>query len=949
MSLLRLAAVLLLSTQCARAQPGDAWVPGGIKAFAAMAHLQAVPSPRDFFQEYCRALIWEQSPWNRARPPGYTSALLAYIDTVAELQRIGEGRRIAHTDSTVVTLSLADDSQRRNVERILPLLGWKLVAQNSAYTVEPGDQPADGLRQQIPWALGIDEIAMQEALEAGGEFQFTVPSENARLIAAGAWTALPNISADTIAEALSKDLHLAKVYAALAAMGEETADAVIASVGLRTLAPVYPEVLASYADAFSVSQGEVETPGGAAAKFMWVKLVGSSPRDPPAFFRALLQKDHGRLAAFYHALAHADAAHQRFFTETVSRVERFYAWYRDSGEVFLGMDRRTGSWRPDFFRNLPLDDAGHVRFPGGVRAWTASPEAGDETLLDIRNLDALVPVARLEAGRKTPLDESSVKLLAQHFSEWRPLFPYFEKLPGLGSAEFQALAVFSGKLAARPAPERSAGRNAERNEVMGEWHSLVELIVLGTGSGALDPARGARAFRHVCTDLAAADHSARALALLREIAGHGEDPDEAVPRDLLRLSGERRADFDRVRELQAVPRLDSALDSATMLRDTGRPGVLPYLALSGLVYAALLHPDQLLVAEDPLLPGKHRFVESAEPGRPCLFCPSELVSLSAGPGSYFRGGFMTLDQVTQNLARGGQPAEKPQPAALSGMALPDTVPDDSPSPVPATVFHTSARLVEVYATVNDERGRYIDGLNATDFTVLENGKPVPTIAFEARASSLAVALLFDTTGSMLAALPALKNAALKLIGDLRPIDRVAVYSFSDSVHELLPFTTDKTAARRAVLRTRAFGSTALYDALVRVNRDLAARSGKKVIVVFTDGADNSSVLTTQTAIERARKAGTPIYTIAQGEALQTPALLKQLAAVSRSTGGVAFAIHSTAEISPVFDTVSQDLTHGYLLAFQPPTVENNAWRSIEVVLRGAKGRKVRAREGYFPD
>jgi Ca-activated chloride channel family protein len=257
--------------------------------------------------------------------------------------------------------------------------------------------------------------------------------------------------------------------------------------------------------------------------------------------------------------------------------------------------------------------------------------------------------------------------------------------------------------------------------------------------------------------------------------------------------------------------------------------------------------------------------------------------------------------------------------------------------------------VEVYATVSDDRGRYIDGLNANDFTVLENGKPVPTIAFEARASSLAVALLFDTTGSMLSALPALKSAALKLIGDLRPIDRVAVYSFSDSVHELLPFTTDKTAARRAVLRTRAFGTTALYDALVRVNRDLAARSGKKVIVVFTDGADNSSVLTTQTAIERARKAGTPIYTIAQGEALQTPALLKQLAAVSRSTGGVAFAIHSTAEISPVFDSVSQDLTHGYLLAFQPPPADDHAWRPIEVVLRGSKGRKVRAREGYFPD
>ena len=849
-----------------------------------------------------------------------------------------------------MTISLADDAGRRNAERILPLLGWKLVGQNSAYTVEPGDRPADGLRQQIPSALGIDEIAMQESLEAGREFQFTVPSENARLIARTAWAGLPNISADTIAEAFSKDLRLAKVYAALATMGEETADAVIASVGLRTLTLVYPEVLASYADAFSVSQGQVATPGGAGAKFMWVKLVGASPRDPPGFFRALLQKDHGSLVAFYHALARADAAHQRFFTETVSRMEKFYAWYRDSGEVFQGMDRRPGSWRAAFFQNLPLDEAGHVRFPGGVRAWTALSPAGDEALLDIRNLDALVPVARLEADRNAPLDEGSAKLLAQHFSQWHPLFPYLERLPELGSAEFQALATFTSKLTAGSKSERSSERNAERNEVMGEWHSLVELIVLGTESRALNATRSARAFRHVCVDLAAADHSAKALALLREIAGGGEDLDDAVPRDLLRLSGERRADFDRIRELQAVPRLAPAFDS-TRLDSTRFESAKALHALSGLVYAALLHSDQLLVAEDPLLPAKHRFMESAEPNQPCLFCPSELVASSTEPGSYFRGGFMTLDQVTKNLARTGQPAERPQPvlsAALSQKpALSGKAPDDSPSP--DAVFHTRARLVEVYATVSDDRGRYIDGLNANDFTVLENGRPVPTIAFEARASSLAVALLFDTTGSMLTPLPALKSAALKLIGELRPIDWVAVYGFSSSVTELLPFTTDKTAAKRAVLRTRAFGTTALYDALVRVNRDLAARSGKKVIVVFTDGADNSSVLTTQTAIERARKAGTPIYTIAQGEALQTPALLKQLEAVSRSTGGVAFAIHSPAEISPVFDSVSQDLTHGYLLAFRPPPVENNAWRPIEVVLRGSKGRKVRAREGYFPD
>jgi Ca-activated chloride channel homolog len=162
---------------------------------------------------------------------------------------------------------------------------------------------------------------------------------------------------------------------------------------------------------------------------------------------------------------------------------------------------------------------------------------------------------------------------------------------------------------------------------------------------------------------------------------------------------------------------------------------------------------------------------------------------------------------------------------------------------------------------------------------------------------------------------------------------------SDPVTELQPFTGDKTAA----------GETALYDALMRVNHDLESRSGKKVIVVFTDGSDNLSVLTHEIAMQRAKSAGVPIYTIAQGDALKTPVLLKQLATLSKTTGGVAFTISGPGEIRKVFATVSRDLMHGYLLAFQPPPVEGHTWRTLEVTLQDTRNRKVRAREGYFPE
>ena len=138
----------------------------------------------------------------------------------------------------------------------------------------------------------------------------------------------------------------------------------------------------------------------------------------------------------------------------------------------------------------------------------------------------------------------------------------------------------------------------------------------------------------------------------------------------------------------------------------------------------------------------------------------------------------------------------------------------------------------------------------------------------------------------------------------------------------------------------------MFDALVRVSRDLAARPGKKAIVVFTDGDDNASTLTAEIAAMRAKTVGAPIYTIAQGAALRRPELLDRLAGLSKSTGGLPFAIREPAEILKVFESVSNDLTHGYLLTFQPPPDETPGWRPIKVTLRAPRGRSVRAREGY---
>ena len=509
-----------LELQATKSSSGiqEAWVPGGMKAMAAIAHLDEPLTYFGFYSNYCRAIVREVSIGTTQGRPQFIQTLRTYFASIAELSTLGE----RNEDGTRITLSLATDEQRKATDRVLRLLGWKLSQKDSSVTVEPGDQPEDGLRQAIPGALGIDEIGMQETIEAGREFQFEIPTENARLAGGEAWSALLKdapVPPGGVAASFAADWRLTKTCAGLNSMSEDAADALLAAADLRTLATRYADALARHGETFSLSGGAVVLPGGAEAAPAWQKLSGENPSNPGPFFRALLDKPVGTLAAFYSVLARSDAAHQRFFTQTAAQAEHFYAWYRQGDEFRYGQSRQVEGWRTEFLQKVPLDNAGGVRYPGGKGAWTASAGPDDEVLLGLPALETLVPIAELEQKRGRPLDEGSVKLLARHYSEWNSLFPYFARLTALRDEDFEALEHFADAVSQSPA--------ATENAVLGEWHALVDLISRGVEAGSISQTAGAAAFRRVCQDLvtsgrAAPDHSAKALAILREVAGSGE-------------------------------------------------------------------------------------------------------------------------------------------------------------------------------------------------------------------------------------------------------------------------------------------------------------------------------------------------------------------------------------------------------------------------------------------
>lgn len=910
---------------------GEAPVPGGLKAFAAIARMPEPASSGDFFLQYCRAITEGGSNAGNQTLES-REAVRAFIAVVGELEQLGE----RETDRVVVQMAVDSEEHRHKTERVLALLGWRLVRNGEALTTEPGDQVIDGLRQRIPAAFGIDELDLRAAIESGHPFQFEFPIESARLIGGAAWSVVlkgvPDVPGGP-ADIFIRDWRFARVYTGLGAMEPDVAGAVVSAVGLATLLTKYSNLLADAGDALTLSGNHVTAPGGAKANAAWARLAGANPQNPAPFLRALLDKDSGRLMDFYYDLTHADAAHQQFFTASPVRAEAFYKWYRDS----LPSRHAEARWQATVLQKLGLDSAGKVIFPGGRQAWTTAAQSDEEALLRVPSLRALAAEIQLEQARGAALDQASAALLAQHYDEWQYLFPYFEKLPGLGAAEFQALAGFASDAAKVP---------ADRQFVLaGDWHSLLELVVLAGEAGSLDSGGAARAFREVAEALRSANPSAKALEALRAMCG-AADLDEALPARLLRLSGARRDSYERVKSLQNVPSFRSLGDSPDALKSLA--------ALSGAVYAALLEPEYLLVAEDAQLLAKHNFMPAGGDRRAAFFADSSLNISNSLPGSSLAGGFARFKEMIRALDQRrvkANSAQEPgmETAPAQEPAQPGSVAEAGPRPPAEALFRASGRIVEVYATVTDSHGRYVDDLKAGQFTILEGGQPKPVFAFENHTSSVSVALLFDATGSMGTALPSLKSAALQLLDELRPDDSVAVYSFNDRVAELQSYTTDKVAAKRAVLRTHAAGITALYDALLRVNHDLAGRAGKKVIIVFTDGDDNASMLTSDAAILRAKGRGIPIYTIAEGDALAHQQLIGQLANISRATGGTSFPIRKLSDIGAVFQKVSEDLMHGYLLAFQPSEGDDHGWRKIEVVLANGKGRQVRAREGYFPD
>ena len=312
--------------------------------------------------------------------------------------------------------------------------------------------------------------------------------------------------------------------------------------------------------------------------------------------------------------------------------------------------------------------------------------------------------------------------------------------------------------------------------------------------------------------------------------------------------------------------------------------------------------------------------------------------------------------------------------------LPQPVTAQEPQPN-KPVVHVDVNLVLLNVAVTDGKGHYVTGLAPSDFVVLEDNIPQKLATFgegdapqrpvdsapegkpegsteksaseQQSASTLAganVFILFDTSNYMYRSFAVAQDAIAEFARSLDSPERVAFYSYSRDLYRGAMLTADRNQVLRGVRSTTAGDNPALYNALLLTLKDAGQYSGRKVVVVFSNGPDTASMVAPEDISELAQSEGIPIYVISTNEAKQDPISTTVFQRMTVATGGEVYFAKSWKRQQQAFAAIRDDVAHLYSLSYYPKANPNRGWRAIRVKLAGDMAKKyhVRTRSGYRP-
>ena len=275
------------------------------------------------------------------------------------------------------------------------------------------------------------------------------------------------------------------------------------------------------------------------------------------------------------------------------------------------------------------------------------------------------------------------------------------------------------------------------------------------------------------------------------------------------------------------------------------------------------------------------------------------------------------------------------------------------------VFRAAADVVSVDASVQRDR-RPVTGLKAADFELLDNGVPqdITDVAYEKL--PIDVTVLLDVSASVTGSiLEELGRALRQVRADLLPADRLRLLTFNMRVRRLVDFDQPGPGLDQAVASVRGAGSSAVFDGLAVALSSFDAPGRRRLILLFSDGQDSSSIIDADTLLDVARRSTPTVGIILGSPNPERPAsLLRQSSAgagatvgalserIAAETGGIVAAVKPGENLTSRFRRMLDEFRSSYVLYFTPQGVERAGAHTLEVRLKRG-GADVRARRGYF--
>ena len=293
-------------------------------------------------------------------------------------------------------------------------------------------------------------------------------------------------------------------------------------------------------------------------------------------------------------------------------------------------------------------------------------------------------------------------------------------------------------------------------------------------------------------------------------------------------------------------------------------------------------------------------------------------------------------------------------------------------------LQVTTEIVKLDATITDERGEFISGLQQKDFRILDRGTEQPMVFFAPTDAPAQILVMVETSPAVYLIQSDHIAAVYSLARSLAPDDEVALVTYNDAPRTILPFTQDKAslaATLEQIQYTLGFGDLNLFDSISAVLDSLAPSTGKKAILLLTTGLDSSPASHWDALVQKLRSSDVVIFPVALGTALRGPARKnknkapaaaaepsvfaaadKTLRSLADITGGRAFFPESPGDFASTYQQIAATLRHQYLLGIAP--VHDGQFHPLTVQVLDQDGapypvsgknssRKIFVREGYL--